>query len=105
MSQDRVAVKTKQLEKVKSLRPRDRLDRVGAMALMDQYILDSCQGWAQCIINPTLINRFNEEELKEIYEQFKEIALEFLEFEMNTLKKLIPSSKKKGGMQKTTHYT
>jgi hypothetical protein len=81
-------MKLRQLDKIKSLKPKDRLDRVEAIVLMDQHILGSCQEWLQWIANPTVINRFNEKELDDIYEQFKEIASKFIEFDLNTAKKL-----------------
>jgi hypothetical protein len=52
MTEDWVKIKTRQLKKIKALGPKDRLDMVEAIALMDQYILSSCQGWAQWIYNP-----------------------------------------------------
>lgn len=93
MSQDWETIKTRQLDKIKALSPKDRLDMVEAIALMDQYILSSCQGWAQWIYNPVVINRFKEKELKEFYEQFKEFALKFLEFDLKATKKLEPIQK------------
>ncbi len=95
MSEDWVAIKTKQLKKVKSLNPKDRLDMVEAMALMEQYVLSSCQGWTQWIYDPITINRFNEGELKEFYEQFKKFAFEFIEFDLKATKKLGPLPKEK----------
>lgn len=93
MFQDSITIKVKQLDKIKSLRPKDRLDRVEAIALMDQYILGSCQEWLQWTVNPTIINRFNEKELDDIYKQFKEIASKFIEFDLNTARKLNSFSK------------
>ncbi len=97
-------MKTKQLKKIKSLSPKDRLDMVEAIALMDRYILSSCQGWAQWIYNPLVINRFNEKELKEFYEQFKKIAMEFIEFDKKATKKLKPLSKEEARAPSDAHY-
>ena len=104
MSQDWETIKTRQLDKIRSLSPKDRLDMVEAIALMDQYILSSCQGWAQWIYNPIVINRFKEKELKEFYEQFKEFAMKFLEFDLKATKKLKPLQKEEGKKPSTTPY-
>lgn len=103
MSQDWIAIKKKQLNKVKSLNPKDRLDMVEAIALMDQYIIGSCQGWAQWIYNPITISHFNEEKLKEFYKQFKKFTLEFLEFDRKATKELKPS-KDKERQPSAMHY-
>jgi hypothetical protein len=104
MSQDWEKIKTEQLDKVKSFNPKDRLDMVEAIALMDQYILNSCQGWAQWIYNPITINRFNEEELKEFYGRFKKFTLEFLDFDQKATKKLKLLPEEEGKPPSTTHY-
>ena len=78
---------------------------VEAIALMNQYIFDSCQGWAQWIHDPAVINRFNEEELNEIYKQFRKFALEFLQFDLKTAKKLRPLPKESGKPPSTTPYS
>ena len=99
-----MAIKAGHVNKIKSLSPKDRLDMVEAIALMNQYIFDSCQGWAQWIHNPTVINRFNEKELEGIYEQIKKLALEFLEFDLKTTKKLKPLPKEEGGPLSAVPY-
>ena len=90
MTEDWVKIKTRQLKKIKALGPKDRLDMVEAIALMDQYILSSCQGWAQWIYNPMVISQFNEKELKDFYEKFKKFTMEFIEFDLKATKKLKP---------------
>ncbi len=104
MSEDWMTIKKRQLKKVKSMNPKDRLDIVEAIAVMDQYILSSCQGWAQWLYNPITINRFSERELREFYEQFKKFALEFLEFDQKATKKLKPLPKEEGKPPSATHY-
>jgi len=104
MSQDWITMKTRQLKKIKSLNPKDRLDMVEAITLMDQYILGSCQGWEQWLCDPVIINRFNEKELKEFYEQFKKFAFKFLEFDLKATKKLKPKEKEEGRLPSTNLY-
>jgi len=94
MSNDWVKDKKKQLEEAKGLKPKDRLDMVEAIALMNQHIATSCQGWAQWIYNPMVINKFNEEELKSFYDRFRRITLDFLEFDIEATEKLKPPLKK-----------
>ncbi len=95
MGEDWVSVKKKQIDKIRGIKPKDRLDMVEAIALMNQYISSSCQGWAQWVFNPMVINRFNEEQLKDFYSRFREITLEFLEFDVEATVKLKPPFKKK----------
>lgn len=78
---------------------------VEAIALMDQYILSSCQGWAQWIYNPVVINRFDEEELSEFYEKFKKFTMEFLEFDLNATKKLKPLKQEEEKRPSSAPYT
>ena len=104
MSQDWITIKTRQLNKIKSLGPKDRLDMVEAIALMDQYILSSCQGWAQWIYNPVVINRFKEKELREFYEKFKEFTMKFLEFDLSATRKLKPLEKDEDKKPSTAPY-
>lgn len=94
MSEDWTTTKKKQIDKVKDLKPKDRLDMVEAIALMNQYISGSCQGWVQWIFNPMVINRFKEEELKDFYGRFKKITLDFLEFDVKATEKLKPPLEK-----------
>ncbi len=103
MSEDWTAIKKKQIDKIKELEPKDRLDIVEAMARMDQYISSSCQGWAQWIFNPTVINKFNEEELKDFYNRFRKITLDFLEFDAEATLKL-KSTVKKERRERTPPY-
>ncbi|MEM2902698.1 MAG: DUF2153 family protein [Candidatus Bathyarchaeia archaeon] len=94
MSEDWATMKKRQIEKVRGLQPKDRLDMVEAIALMNQYISSSCQGWAQWIYNPMVINRFNEKELKDFYDRFRKITLEFLEFDVEATERLKPPLEK-----------
>ena len=103
MSKEWTAKKRKQIDMVKGLEPEDRLDIVKAVALMNQCILDSCEGWAQWIYNPMLISKFNKEELKDFYDRFRRITLDFLEFDVETTEKLKPPPKKKK-MEQPSRY-
>ncbi len=89
-------MKKRQIDKVKDLKPKDRLDMVEAIALMNQYISSSCQGWAQWIYNPMVINKFNEKELKDLFDRFKKITNDFLDFDIEATEKLkLPLKKQK----------
>ena len=94
MSKDWIAIKKEQLDEIKELKPTDRLDMVEAMALMNQHIASSCQGWAQWLYNLTIINRLDEEKLKDVYSRFRKVTLDFLEFDVKSTEKLKPPVKK-----------
>ena len=97
MSKEWAAKKRKQIDVVKVLEPDDRLDMVKAVALMNQCILDSCEGWASWIYNPMIISKFSKEELKSFYNSFRRITIDFLEFDVEATEKikLPPTEKKK----------
>ena len=100
MSEDWSKVKEKQLQRIKNLKPKDRLDMVQCIAEINHYISGSCQGWTQWLYNPMIISQFNQEKLEEIFKKFKEFGLEFLEFDITSTKGLDDKLKKQKKLQK-----
>jgi hypothetical protein len=46
---------------------------------MNSTLFESVRGWDSWLKNPTFMEAFTESELKEIYAQFKDICVKFLE--------------------------
>jgi hypothetical protein len=71
--------RAKALEDIKKLEPNDRLGLYASLIRMNSALFESVRGWDSWLRNPTFIESFTEGELKEIYAQFKEVCLKFLE--------------------------
>jgi hypothetical protein len=69
----------KALEEVKKLDPSDRLGLYASLIRMNSALFESVRGWDSWLRNPSFIETFTEEELKEIYKQFKDVCVRFLE--------------------------
>ena len=69
----------KALEDIKKLDPNDRLGLYASLIRMNSALFESVRGWDSWLRNPTFIETFTESELKEIYAQFKDICVKFLE--------------------------
>jgi hypothetical protein len=71
--------RAKALEDVKKLDPADRLGLYASLIKMNSALFESVRGWDSWLRNPAFIETFSEEELKEIYKQFKDVCVRFLE--------------------------
>ncbi|HKM51428.1 MAG TPA: DUF2153 family protein [Candidatus Bathyarchaeia archaeon] len=71
--------RSKALEEIKKLDPNDRLGLYASLIKMNSALFESVKGWDSWLRNPSFIDTFGESELKEIYAQFKEVTLRFLE--------------------------
>lgn len=71
--------RSRALEDIKKLDPKDRLGLYASLIRMNSALFESIRGWDSWLRNPTFIDTFAESELKEIFTQFKEVALRFLE--------------------------
>lgn len=69
----------KALEDVKKLDPSDRLGLYASLIKMNSALFESVRGWDSWLRNPSFIETFTEDELKEIYKQFKDVCVRFLE--------------------------
>lgn len=69
----------KALEDIKKLDPGDRLGLYASLIRMNSALFESVRGWDSWLRNPSFIETFTENELKEIYAHFKEISVRFLE--------------------------
>jgi hypothetical protein len=105
MSEDWSKVKDKQLQRIKSMKPKDRLDMVQSITEINHYISSSCQGWTQWLYNPMIISQFNQEKLEDTFKKFKEFGLEFLEFDISSTKGLGDKLEKQKKVEKTSGPT
>jgi hypothetical protein len=71
--------RTKALEDIKKLEPNDRLSLYAALIKMNGALFESVRGWDSWLRNPSFIETFSGEELKEIYSQFRDVCVRFLE--------------------------
>jgi hypothetical protein len=71
--------RTKALDDIKKLEPADRLGLYASLIRMNSALFESVRGWDSWLRNPSFIDTFSEEELKEIFKQFKDVCLRFLE--------------------------
>ena len=71
--------RSKALDEIKSLDPKDRLGLYAALIRMNSALFESVRGWDSWLRNPSFIETFTEEELKDIYAQFKSVCVKFLE--------------------------
>jgi hypothetical protein len=71
--------RTKALEDIKKLDPGDRLGLYASLIRMNSALFESVRGWDSWLRNPSFIETFTESELKEIYAQFKDVCVKFLE--------------------------
>jgi hypothetical protein len=69
----------KALEEVRKLNPNDRLGLYASLIKMNSTLFESVRGWDSWLRNPAFIETFAEDELREIYAQFKEVTIRFLE--------------------------
>jgi hypothetical protein len=67
------------VEEIKKLDPSDRLGFYASLIKLNTALFESVRGWDSWLRNPAFIDTFAESELKEIYSQFKEVTLRFLE--------------------------
>ena len=71
--------RSKALEDIKKLDPNDRLGLYASLIRMNSALFESVRGWDSWLRNPSFIETFTESELKEIYSQFKDVCVKFLE--------------------------
>jgi len=67
------------LDEIKKFDPADRLGLYASLIRMNSALFESVRGWDSWLRNPTFIDTFTQEELKEIFGQFKEVCVRFLE--------------------------
>jgi hypothetical protein len=69
----------KVLGDLKKLEPTDRLSLYSSLIKLNSALFESVRGWDSWLRNPTFMDTFSQEELNEIFMNFKEVAAKFLE--------------------------
>lgn len=81
---------------IKDLDTKDRLAIAASIAKLHIAIAASLQGWAAWLRNPAVMDQLTEEELKETFETFRKLAVDFLDLDL----KMSSSVLKKRGKKK-----
>lgn len=68
----------KYMKKIEEASPKDRLGYMSEIDRCNKAIFASTQGWEYWLSNPTIIDQFTKEELEEMLDEFRELALQFL---------------------------
>jgi hypothetical protein len=63
---------------------KDRLGYVASIALCAKAISDSMQGWFFWTSNPQIMTNFNESKLQKFNEKLRTVAIDLLEFDLET---------------------
>lgn len=71
--------RTKVLADVKKLEPSDRLSLYSGLVKLNSALFESVRGWDSWLRNPTFMETFSQDELAEIFKNFKDVAAKFLE--------------------------
>jgi len=67
---------------IKEQNPKDRLEYVSSLVDLNMALARSVKGWDEWLRNPQIMAQLTEEELREVYEKFKPIAINFLELDI-----------------------
>jgi hypothetical protein len=87
MSDDWISNRVKTADSIKKASPQERLGYVNGCIQCLAAIGQSNQGWLQWLSNPTMMNEFDENDLKYFFEKFKDFALQYIEFDIDATKK------------------
>ena len=71
--------RTKVLAELKKLEPTDRLSLYSSLIKLNSALFESVRGWDSWLRNPPFMDTFSQEELKDIFTNFKDVTTSFLE--------------------------
>jgi hypothetical protein len=71
--------RAKVLVDIKKLEPSDRLSLYSALIKLNSALFESVRGWDSWLRNPTFMETFSQDELGEIFRNFKDVTLKFLD--------------------------
>jgi hypothetical protein len=71
--------RTKVLADIRKLEPTDRLSLYSGLIKVNSALFESVRGWDSWLRNPTFMETFSQDELGEIFKNFKDVATKFLE--------------------------
>lgn len=84
----------KKIKQIKKRKSKDRLTIVGGIAICNVAIQASTIGWNSWFQNPTIMEKFTEEELQKMFNAFREITINLLEHDIKWTKDLMKKTKK-----------
>jgi len=79
----------KYIKEIKETKPKDRLEFFSTIYQMIIRIGSSLSGWLQWLIDPTILDRFSEEEVEDLFQEFRSLAIKFLELDKKWTKKKV----------------
>jgi len=85
----------KEIDKIKKWKVEDRLSLVAALTYCNSAVASSVNGWNTWLTNALIMEKFNEEELREILKEFSRLAIKWLELDLKYTKLLMGRQKKK----------
>jgi len=85
----------KEINRIKTWEIKDRLSMVAALTYCNSAVASSVNGWNSWLTNALVMEKFNEEELREILEEFSNLAIKWLELDLKYTKLLMGRQKKK----------
>jgi hypothetical protein len=71
--------RTKALADIRKLEPTDRLSLYSGLIKLNTALFESVRGWESWLRNPTFMDTFSQDELGEIFKNFKDVATKFLD--------------------------
>jgi hypothetical protein len=71
--------RAKVLADIRKLEPTDRLSLYSDLVKLNSSLFESVRGWDSWLRNPTFMETFSQDELGEIFKNFKDVATKFLE--------------------------
>ncbi|MDP7975339.1 MAG: DUF2153 family protein [TACK group archaeon] len=72
----------KKMDMVKKMNYGDRLSLYNDVRVINLAMMESVNGWNQWLSDPSIIDTFTEEELRELFDGFRRVALEFMEMDL-----------------------
>lgn len=89
-------------EEISKMDPKDRLAIASAITQLHTALVSSLKGWAAWLGNLPTVDQLSEEELKETFEVYRKLTIEFLDLDLKMsksmltkqIKKIIPKAKK-----------
>ena len=90
-----VAKVRKSIEKIKEMKPEDRLAKVNDILECNNSIASSVNGWMFWLVAPQIMSKFDDKELDDILKRFQEIAIKFLETDLEYSEKFVREKKSK----------
>lgn len=82
-------------EEIIKMDPKDRLSIAAAIIQLHAALVSSMKGWAAWLGNLPTINQLNEEELKETFEVYKKLTIEFLDLDLKMSQAMLKKQFKK----------